>query len=315
MKLERSRSGVPTISTASSLGRSSSNRTRISSRARCAPRQRCGLCSPKATWSFGLRDASKWYGLDELRGVEVRGDVPHHDLVARSDRRPAQLGVLGRGPTEVHRRRAPAQHLVDGDLDGRRVVAQLGEQRGPLGDRLDPRRHGVARRVVASRHHQREEVLQLVVVEKVPVDRRLQQRRQHVVRRVRTALGERTLGELEQLDGHGAAEGEEPVLGRVDLVDDEVGEVGVGVADERVAAVHEPVEVLVRQSQAGDPASSSGAGGRRGRRSRSSPRCGPRRAPLVRGPGRHLRTRRPREGRTDARRAAGSGSAAAGPSP
>jgi hypothetical protein len=69
------------------------------------------------------------------------------------------------------------------------------------------------------------------------------------VRRLEAPLGQRLAGVLEELERHGAAKGQQPVLGRVDLVDDVVGEVGVGVADERVAALDEPFEVLVGQAQ------------------------------------------------------------------
>ena len=91
----------------------SSNMTRSSSRARCAPRQRCALCSPKATWSLGVARGLEVVGVVELLLVVVRRDVPEDDLVAGLQVLTAQLGVLDDGATKMHGRRSPTQHLVD----------------------------------------------------------------------------------------------------------------------------------------------------------------------------------------------------------
>src|SRR5207237_1307907 len=58
-KFERSRFGSPASSMRPSTGSISSSQTRSSSRARCAPRQKCGLPRPNASWRFGSRPTSK----------------------------------------------------------------------------------------------------------------------------------------------------------------------------------------------------------------------------------------------------------------
>ena len=62
MKFERNRSGGPALSMLDHAAAISSNMTRSSRRARCAPRQRCALCRPKATWSLGVRSGLKVKG-------------------------------------------------------------------------------------------------------------------------------------------------------------------------------------------------------------------------------------------------------------
>src|SRR5439155_72776 len=61
MKADCSMSGRPVTCMSGSRCRSSSNITRISRRARFAPRQKCGPPAPKPTWSFGVRVTSKRY--------------------------------------------------------------------------------------------------------------------------------------------------------------------------------------------------------------------------------------------------------------
>src|SRR5512146_3484696 len=61
-KLLRTRRTSPDSSTDFSRGSSVSNISRISSRARLLPRQKCGLPLPKVTWSFGYLVTSNAYG-------------------------------------------------------------------------------------------------------------------------------------------------------------------------------------------------------------------------------------------------------------
>ena len=59
---ERRRAGAPSDRSTGTRRASSSNNTRISSRARLAPRQKCGPPPPKATCSLGRRSMSKRNG-------------------------------------------------------------------------------------------------------------------------------------------------------------------------------------------------------------------------------------------------------------
>ncbi len=167
---------------------------------------------------------------------------------------PGQLGVGDRRAPEVHRHRPPAEHLFDRRGDQLAVaagdpVAQLGKLFRPLDERLHPGRHRVARRVVAGRHEQREEVVELVLAEHLAVDLRCQQVADDVVRRVLTPPPRLLLGVPEQLDAGRAAERHQAELVGVDEADRVGRELRVGVAEQRVTTLDEPRPVFVRHSE------------------------------------------------------------------
>ena len=109
---------------------SSSNITRISRRARLAPRQKCGPPPPKP--DVLVRGAGD---VEAVRVVEhplvtVRRLVPHDDLVALGDRDAVDLGVLGGGAAEVDHGGGPPDDLLD---RGRRDVLGVGLPDAPAG--------------------------------------------------------------------------------------------------------------------------------------------------------------------------------------
>lgn len=81
-------------------------------------------------------------GVGEDVGVEVARAVEQHDLLARRDPLPAELGVAPRGAPERQHRARPAHELVDGPVDGAREVLQ--QQRLLLGVAVQ-RERGVRR--------------------------------------------------------------------------------------------------------------------------------------------------------------------------
>ena len=101
-----------------------SNITRISMRARLAPRQKCGPPAPKAMWGLGLRVMSKVCGFVEDALVPVGRDVEEHHLGVLLDRLAAELEGRGGLAPEVHDRGDEAEHLLDGVGQERPVVAQ-----------------------------------------------------------------------------------------------------------------------------------------------------------------------------------------------
>ena len=97
----------------------------------------------------------------EDRFVAVGRRVVHRHLVAGLDLDVAQLGVGGRGATEVVQRVGPPQDLLDGAVDQCRVGAQLGQLLGMVEQRQQSRREHRLGRVVAGGdelHEERTEV-------------------------------------------------------------------------------------------------------------------------------------------------------------
>ena len=249
MKFDRSRATGPSRRMSASAGSNSSNSTRISSRARCSPRHLCGLFKPKARCSFGAAAQVEFERPREVPVVEVAGDEPDEDLVAGLDRRAAELGVAEGGAAEVHGHGAPAQHLFDRGREKRRSVAQPSQLGRPLQQREHSGGNRVAGRVVAGRHQQGEEVLELVVGERRAVARRPEEQRNHVVGRVLAAPAGLFRGVGEQLEADAAAERHQAIGLGIRDADRGGRELGVGVADERIAAAHQPRAVGIRHAQ------------------------------------------------------------------
>ena len=176
---------------------SSSKISRISSRARFAPRQKCSPM-PKARCSLGVRPTSKRSASRKDLLVAVRRRVEDDDLVALADLLAAELGVARRGAAEVHDRRHPAQHL----LDRGRQQRQVGEQARALLGVLDQRQHAagdqVARGLVAGHGEQQEERVELHLGEPLAVDLAAHEHADQVVAR----MVARARGELVGVHAH-----------------------------------------------------------------------------------------------------------------
>ena len=190
----------------------------------------------------------------ELALVVVGGAEPGEHLVALLDPLAAELHVLGGGAAEVHRDGAPAQHFLHRPLHELVVavdagLAQLPEGFRPLGQGLQPRRHGVAAGVVAGRDHQHEQVLELQVGEALAVDGRRQQRSDEVLARALATVLRLALGVLVQLQRGGRAERDVLELVGVGEPHRPVGHLGVEVAEQRVALLHQPVAVVVGHAE------------------------------------------------------------------
>ena len=190
----------------------------------------------------------------ELALVVIGRAEPDDHLVALADLLAVQFGVGGGGAPEVHRDGAPAQHLLHGSLDHGAVavdarLAQLGELVGPFGQRLQPGSHRVAGGVVAGTDHQHEEVLELEVGDGFAVDGWLEQLADHIVRRAGPALVGLGLGVAVQVERRGRAEGDVLELVGVGEAYRVLGHLRVEVAQQRVAALDQPVAVAVGHAQ------------------------------------------------------------------
>ena len=104
--VRRARSGRTRASTSSSA-------TRISRRARCAPRQKWAPW-PNVRCGFGSRSRRNCVGCGEVPFVAVGRALPDHDLLPGLDRLAAELAPHGRGAAFGRRRRRPAEDLLDG---------------------------------------------------------------------------------------------------------------------------------------------------------------------------------------------------------
>ena len=174
-------------------------------------------------------------GRAELGLVAVGGRVDQEQRVTGGDRRAAELGVGDRGAHERRHRRGPAQHLLDGGREQRRVGGQPVELLGVLGQRDQRARDGVAGGLVAGHEQLDEEHAELVVGERLAVLLVGGEHRHDVVARL---LPPRR-GQAEQLDGHLAEQ-------RVALV---LGPVG-GAGDGRLRPAEQPLLVARRQARA-----------------------------------------------------------------
>ena len=204
-------------------------------------------------------------GVGELGLVGVGRSDHDHDLVAGLDRAAVELGVLDGHPGDTHDRRLPAQQLLDGVGDERRVLDQLAPVVGVLGQE---REHAVERGrdgVEAGDEEQEADVQDVLAGEPVALHLGVEEVREQVVPPLHLAL-------VEDL---------------VEVVVDRVGDLLLVVAglaravelpghvvgpDDAVLHGEEPVQLVEGQAQAG-----SGRPGRgTGRRTpwRSPPRPG-----------------------------------------
>ncbi len=157
----------------------------ISERARLAPRQKCGPRPPNAMCSFGVRSMRNSSGAVEVALVAVGGDVPEDDRVALLDVLAPERGVLGRGPAEVHDRRAVPQHLLGRALHQREVALESLQLVGVPEQRVHAVGGQVPGRLVAGDREQQEEEVDLELGEHVALDLGLGQRGEDVLAGVR----------------------------------------------------------------------------------------------------------------------------------
>ena len=117
----------------------------ISTRATCAPRQKCCPPPPKATWSLGVRRDVEALWLVERARIAIGRPVVHDDLLAGLICRPPSSVSARGGPPHVDHRACPAEHLLDGggkQRRGPRSVAPV--RRGARRARPCRRRPGCA---------------------------------------------------------------------------------------------------------------------------------------------------------------------------
>jgi len=187
----------------------SSNMTRSSSRASARPdiSGRCGDRRRRGHWRT-IHD--EFVGIGELVFVEVRRDVPEDDLVALLQGLAAQFV----SSTTVRRKCMVvlAQRSTSSTSNLIRASSMAGSAANISGRSMKTwaRRSWCSASCRCGRHHQREEVLERRVIERVAVFGRRDQGRQHVVRRRYSAFLERPLGVLEEFDRDGTAKRQQP---------------------------------------------------------------------------------------------------------
>src|SRR5581483_11164788 len=167
-KFERSLSGSPASSISGMRFMTSSKITRISSRARFAPRQKCSPL-PKAMCSLGFRPTSNWLPFTNLSSSRFADGYQRHtsspSLIFTPD-----LCVLRRYALEMHDRRRPAHDLLDRVVHEGRIIDQPLTLRGILHQREHAARRRVPRRLVPRQDQQQEEQEDLAVVEALPIE-------------------------------------------------------------------------------------------------------------------------------------------------
>ena len=146
--------------------RSSAKASRISMRARLAPRHTWAP-KPKATWRLGERAMSKRKGSSNTACIAIGRHLPVGDLVAGLDAVALVVHVARCRAALVDRGRGPAQDLVDGGAHlGDVGRAQPLELLGMIHQRSQAATDGAARRLGASGKQQHEEIEQLIIRER-----------------------------------------------------------------------------------------------------------------------------------------------------
>ena len=150
-KLASDNRGLPASSTLSSRGSNSSQKARISSRARCWPKHTCAPY-PKASCLLGDALDIKTERIGEHL-VAIAGRVGEHQPVALGDLGAAQF-CIRRGRThEMLDRRGPANGLLDKARNERGIFLHLPELIGIFRERPHGMRRRARRRVMACRGH------------------------------------------------------------------------------------------------------------------------------------------------------------------
>ena len=109
--LERRGAGAPSDRSTGTRRASSSNSTRSSSRARLAPRQKCGPPPPNATCSLGWRSMSKRNGSSNTSSSRLAETYQRLTLSPAFSAWPRSSVSRGDVAPQVHDRRGPAQDL------------------------------------------------------------------------------------------------------------------------------------------------------------------------------------------------------------
>ena len=146
----------------------------------------------------------------------------------------ADLDVSCCRPCHVCHGRRPAQHLLDGAGDQRRIVDQLPTLLRVVDEGQRAERDQVARRFVTRDQQEEGEIQQVFVGQLRPVDLGGGEHRQHVVARLGAPRGDQFLKVAEQL-----TDGDERIL--FDL--------GIGVSGARVRPSAEPLPVVGRGAE------------------------------------------------------------------
>ena len=182
--------------------------------------------------------------------VAVARDEPEQHLVARLDLFAVVFKVLGRGATKVRGGRGPADELVGHAFPSGFALHRLEllHQAGLVGQRVQSGCNRIACGVVARSHQQAKEVAELGVADHVALRVGLSDQVQNATGVSCAALALHQLGRVvEQVGPGGRAKRHEAVGLGVHLVDHMAGEIAVGVGHERVALVHQPIQVFFGQ--------------------------------------------------------------------
>ena len=171
---------------------------------------------------------------------------PQNDLVTLAYGLTAKLGIAGGGTAEMHGRRGEANELVRRGLPAL-IGGKLVQQRRIAGQAIQAHRDRIAGRVVAGSNQKAEEILEIGGAH--PGLGAAKHPRKHALAAYLCLAGHDLVRIIIEVGAGGAAERHEAIGVAVDLVDHEIGEIGVGIADQRVTLLHEPVEILARQAE------------------------------------------------------------------
>ena len=144
--------------------------TRISMRARFAPRQKWGPPPPKAMWGLGFRPMSKVSGSSKTSSSRLAEMWKKTTFWSSSMLLAADLDRPGGLAAEVHDRRHEPEHLLDGAGQQRPVGDEALPLVGVLEEGVHGPRHQVPGRLVAGHGQQQEEQLELELRQLVAVE-------------------------------------------------------------------------------------------------------------------------------------------------
>ena len=183
--------------------------------------------------------------------VVVARDEPEQHLVARLDLFAVVFKVFGCGAAKVRGGRGPSDELVGHALPGGFALhrLELRHQAGLVGQRVQSGSDRIACGVVARGHQQAEEVAKFGVADHIALRIGLGDQVQHATGVAGSPLAFHQLGcVVVQVDPGRRAKRHEAVGLGVHLVDHMAGEIAVGIAHERIALVHQPVQVFFGQA-------------------------------------------------------------------
>ena len=178
--------------------------------------------------------------------IAIAADEPVKHFVARANLFAVIVEITRGGAAEIQGRGGPADDFIRGGIPDRARL-QLRQQFGLMGKCLNPGGDGIAGCVVACSHHQAEQIAEFVFGHHSAVWAGLQNHVQDAVRIARSGLFAHQIFGINVKFGPGRrVERHHPKFIGGHFVQHMGGEIRVGVGHQRIALLHQPIEIFVR---------------------------------------------------------------------